>query len=1531
MSKKKGILRALTGLTLLLWLFSGSIGNDQVSNYPDERYEIKLKSRSFIPEEGMPISLAVMGVEPYKAKSHLLMQFNEIPDRETRNVLEGLGVKFLNYIPNRSWFVSVPSDVSFDFLAMSGVRWVGSILPDDKLYSTVRAAASGDMRLIKDGKVELTVKYFDDADPIGLRSRLESAGVEVIYESAPLKSVFIAALPEQIYSIAGDDEVRWIEPIGPPFKPESNRVRTHIQVDPAQSAGFTGDGIAIGVFDWGHASNTHGDLVGRVTLADTPGQPTRIQHHSTMVAGMAGGNGSQSAAQPCGYAQRWKGMAPGVSIYSYDYDDVSNAAMRTNFSNDLLDAITFHDIEIAANSWGTSGCTEFSYGDYVGLSPFLDEQVYYSGYTTSKPRIIVFSAGNERDLAVCGNSTTPPYINYGTMNHPKSAKNIIAVGAIDSANNLMTSYSSWGPTTDGRIKPEIVASGQHNGTNSSGVSTITNQYGTSPCYADGQFYRTPGTSGGYVYGWFGMTSNAAAATVGAIALLLEDYYDVHVSPPPLASTIKAALIQTAQDLDDATSWYNKGPDYASGYGLINTNAARLLLHNSQFVIGQLDPDQPNWPRDVTYRFTVPAGASSVKVTLAWDDYPAADNADPALVNDLDLVLHNPNGTAYYPWTLDPGNPSVPATRLSEDHINNVEQVYVDSGIVSGIWTATVIAETIPTHPQAFSLAGYVFSTCPRPAQPTISYPSVDCDYSYTVSWTSVPGATSYEYQWDDNPEFSSPVGPISTTGTYINIVPPAGNHVYYYRVRSKNECGTSFWEEGGPIVIGSPPIVTDPYPPDGTGNVPIGTDLDWTSSPGTDSYDVYIGTTSPPPFAANVTYSTYDPGTLSAATVYYWRVNPKNTCGGTSGPIWSFTTEGGVTGPQITGISPSKASAGTNTEVTVSGLNFGSTQGTSKVEFFYRSGYSKKEASIVSWSATQIKCRVPKDASSGPVTVTTSSGTSNEYTFRVSFGYKGVFWPGAHPNVTFRVNENAPDCTGEAAAVIAAANAWNGTGSDFTYVYGGTTTATTPSQNGINEIFWGTVSTGALASFSLWYVNTNQLVEFDMVLNDTFPWSTNAESGHHDIQNVLTALFGYNLGLTLLFGDVGGGDDTEKTMYYWANLGETYKRTLHADDIAGVQWIYGVSGAVRVDFNNDGQEDILWRYYGAGGYNRVWFLGDSGPTGLKVLTADGQKESGRISSGMIGDGASGKTAKPLQYLGIFPDKKKTPVTRVPRDLMGGAKRSARQIIIADPRRAGGRSIELSSESVADPRQVKSDSASTAASDTPLVLASTPILLGGADVMPVADLNWRIVGTGDFNNDAHVDILWRNISTGSNVVWFMNGAEWTASTELIPVADLSWKIVGTGDFNKDGHVDILWRNWGPSGSNVVWYMNGTTWIGSAVLLGVSDSSWRIVGTGDFNKDGSVDILWRYDGPGGANVVWYMNGASWIGSAELISVPGYVWTIAGTGDYNNDGNVDILWRYDNMGGYNYIWYMNGVTWIGGGDLLPVADLSWVIVSR
>ena len=426
--------------------------------------------------------------------------------------------------------------------------------------------------------------------------------------------------------------------------------------------------------------------------------------------------------------------------------------------------------------------------------------------------------------------------------------------------------------------------------------------------------------------------------------------------------------------------------------------------------------------------------------------------------------------------------------------------------------------------------------------------------------------------------------------------------------------------------------------------------------------------------------------------------------------------------------------------------------------------------------------------------------------------------------------------------------------------------------------------------------------------------------------------------VTGIYGDyngivpVGWSGTVTPTLEGYTFVPESRSYTGIAASIAGDDYIATAVAPIpaKVDFNNDGQEDILWRYHGAGGYNRAWFLGNTGPIGLQTSAANFQMASNGAMNVEVGTGASERLTKVPRDMGIVPGKNKRTAPKTPRNLMGAAQRSGAKLRVADPRRAGNAGIGRAPKTVADPRQVRSGLPAAAPSGAPIELAATPSLLGGGDVLPVNDLSWRIVGTGDFNNDTHVDILWRNASSGINIVWFMNGTDWAGSAELMPVSDLTWQIVGTGDFNDDTHVDILWRN-SASGDNVVWYMDGTGWIGSAMLLGVSDQNWQIVGTGDFNNDGNVDLLWRYNGAAGFNVVWYLDNASWIGSAELIQVGDPTWQIVGTGDYDKDGNTDILWRFNGAGGYNVIWYMNGVAWRESAELLPVNDLTWRIVSR
>ena len=296
-------------------------------------------------------------------------------------------------------------------------------------------------------------------------------------------------------------------------------------------------------------------------------------------------------------------------------------------------------------------------------------------------------------------------------------------------------------------------------------------------------------------------------------------------------------------------------------------------------------------------------------------------------------------------------------------------------------------------------------------------------------------------------------------------------------------------------------------------------------------------------------------------------------------------------------------------------------------------------------------------------------------------------------------------------------------------------------------------------------------------------------------------------------------------------------------------------------------------------------------------------------------------------MGPVSETRQESLTSEVQDAMNTAEeRGSGAAMVDDPRRVSEGNPGLAPAALTDPRSVKLDVGRDQRAD----VLSAPIMLGGADVFPVDDAAWEIAAVADFDKDTHADILWRhNGPGGENVIWLMDGTDGVGKAVLPPVPDLGWQVVGTGDFDNDTHIDILWRHSG--GANLIWYMNGTKVIGAAELVGVSDPTWQIAGTGDFNKDGHVDVLWRYNGSGGYNVVWYLNGKDISGRADLIPVADLSWRIAGTGDYNNDGNIDILWRNYGPGGFNYIWYMDHANPIGGGEIIPVADLLWRIVSR
>jgi hypothetical protein len=239
-----------------------------------------------------------------------------------------------------------------------------------------------------------------------------------------------------------------------------------------------------------------------------------------------------------------------------------------------------------------------------------------------------------------------------------------------------------------------------------------------------------------------------------------------------------------------------------------------------------------------------------------------------------------------------------------------------------------------------------------------------------------------------------------------------------------------------------------------------------------------------------------------------------------------------------------------------------------------------------------------------------------------------------------------------------------------------------------------------------------------------------------------------------------------------------------------------------------------------------------------------------------------------------------------------------------------------------------------------ITASQAITLQGHIASP--DASWSIAGIGDFNGDGKSDILWRN-TNGTLIDWTMNGSQITASQSLTlqgaqASPDASWSIAGIGDFNGDGKSDILWRN--TSGTLIDWTMNGSQITSSRqVALGGSpvmpDSSWSIVGIGDFNGDGKSDILWR--NTNGTLIDWTMNGSQVASIQEVMlqgspAMPDASWQIAQIGDFNANGKSDLLWR--NSSGALAEWTMNGAQITATQETGVLADAgpsAWTTLTK
>jgi hypothetical protein len=469
-------------------------------------------------------------------------------------------------------------------------------------------------------------------------------------------------------------------------------------------ANIIGQNMVAGVWDIGQVRATHELLSGKVTM-----QPNQAQtnvggnDHQTHVTGTM--VGKELANKPSA-----RGIAYGATALNYDdKDDVIE-----------MDAFAGLGYLISNHSYG--------YGNHEGdpiwrFGAYNDESKAWDKIVLDKPNYLPFVAvGNEQNpnSILPFNSQFPQYPNgrylngnrskegYDMITGASSAKNVMTVGALN-GDKAMAGYSNWGPTDDGRVKPEIVTRG----------TAITSSY----FYYNNSVNAPSDTT--YVTG-NGTSYASPAAAAGA--LLLQQYHNSLFQKYMKAATLKALMLGTAEDLGQT------GPDNKFGWGLLDVEkAARTIKYKSAagsptaqtFTDGtskgayleEITYNVPNNNSTELVRNITASGCEPLIASIAWTDdegteQVSEDGIDPTtsrLVHNFDFIVRNiTTGVEVRAW-----KPSVMANRTADATLetgwfdgngNNYKQVKINNPVAGQQYAILVRKSTTsPATAKPFSL------------------------------------------------------------------------------------------------------------------------------------------------------------------------------------------------------------------------------------------------------------------------------------------------------------------------------------------------------------------------------------------------------------------------------------------------------------------------------------------------------------------------------------------------------------------------------------------------------------------------------------------------------------------------------------------------------------------------------------------------------------------------------------------------------------------------------------------------------------
>ncbi|MCW5553569.1 MAG: S8 family serine peptidase [Verrucomicrobiae bacterium] len=625
---------------------------------------IRLRNETITPEPTVAAAAAMTSTPEPPVSGLFLIQLAEARPPAWREQLEEMGATLLHYVPDQAFLVKLENARPTEVRQLNFVRWLGTYRPDHKLHLQLQSAVAAASTAPVDVAILLSPRL-TEAEATATQQTLASVHQEARHGFG---RVLRGSLdPAHLPALATSDAVLWIEPM--PRMRLLDEVASRIVAGDGppgqtlmQSLGYDGAGVTVAVadsgLDSGEISIMHPDLQGRVTALFHYGLPGQLEDaadehsHGTHCAGIIAGNGAVGETDEQGLLYGL-GVAPGASLIGQRiFDAQGGYAPPPSFEQMTRDAKRA-GADIGSNSWGDN-----TQGRYDLSAMEFDALVRDADFLTlgDQPYILEFSAGNAGPGA-------------RTINTPAVAKNVIATGAAnndrrnlpieeftiyDTGPETMADFSSRGPCEDGRIKPDLVAPG-------SWIASLRS------IYANDDFAWWP-ISGSYMYQ--GGTSQAGPHVSGAAAVFVQYYRAHHGGATPSPALVKAALINSAADLDDAEDTAPV-PNNDEGWGRLNLPALIGSLRDYDFTDQiALLTNQADYEK----RILIGSADEPLKVTLAYTDVPGNPAAVIALVNDLDLEVFAPDGRVYRGNRFHFGE-SIPDA-IGADTVNNVEAVHL---------------------------------------------------------------------------------------------------------------------------------------------------------------------------------------------------------------------------------------------------------------------------------------------------------------------------------------------------------------------------------------------------------------------------------------------------------------------------------------------------------------------------------------------------------------------------------------------------------------------------------------------------------------------------------------------------------------------------------------------------------------------------------------------------------------------------------------------------------------------------------------